>query len=268
MRPNRTVVDNPFRKPLKQLFLFLAILTYIPFGLLVHLFKDSTFDAVTASPLGILLLVLGGIAPTVAAVLVFLCNKDMGGFAGLKKAVLAPGKLSAWFMGFYFFMIHFGFAFLTGRVARVGSMLDFLAFFPLMFVTFGLQEICWRLIMHDEFLHSRGFWKMTICVGMIAALWALPLSLIPGSPLPANAYLPFAIYLVGLALMLSTMRMQGASMLVCIVFATLFFGMQFLLPMKMESNLWFLTIVDIVLAFIFKSKIFKENRKDENLLNP
>jgi hypothetical protein len=42
--------------------------------------------------------------------------------------------------------------------------------------------------------------------------------------------------------------------------------MQFLLPMKMESNLWFLTIVDIVLAFIFRSKIFKENRKDENLL--
>ena len=61
MRPNRNVVDNPFRKPLKQLFLFLTVLSYIPFGLLVHLYKDSNFEAVTASPLGILLLVLGGV---------------------------------------------------------------------------------------------------------------------------------------------------------------------------------------------------------------
>ena len=85
MRAN--VVDNPLRKPLKQLFLFLTLLTYIPFGLLVYLYKDSTFDAVTSSPLGVALLLLGGIAPTVAAVLVFLFNKDMGGLPGLKKGI-------------------------------------------------------------------------------------------------------------------------------------------------------------------------------------
>ena len=260
MRAN--VVDNPLRKPLKQLFLFLTLLTYIPFGLLVYLYKDSTFDAVTSSPLGVVLLLLGGIAPTVAAVLVFLFNKDMGGLPGLKKAVMAPGKLSVWFMGFYFFMIHFGFAFLVGRVDHIGSLVDCLAFLPLMFVTFGLQEICWRLIMHDEFLHSRGFWKMTIATGMIVSLWFLPLTLIPGSPVPANAYLPVAIYLVGMAVLLSTMRMQGASMLCCMVYGAIFYSLHFLLPMKLDSNLMFLTIVDLVLAFMFKSKIFKENRKE------
>ena len=262
MRPNRNVVDNPLRKPLKQLCLFLFVLTYIPFGLLVYLYKDLNFDAVTSSPLGIALLLLGGIAPTVAAVLVFLVNKDMGGLAGLKQAVLAPGKMSAWFLGIYFFIIHFGFAFLLGRVPEMGSVVDFLAFFPLMFVIFGLQEICWRLIMHDEFLHSRGFWKTTIATGMIASLWFMPLTLIPGGPIPANAYLPVAIYLVGMAVLLSSLRTQGASMIACMVFGALFYSLHFLLPLTLETNLMFMTIVDLVLAFTFKSKIFKENRKE------
>ena len=267
MRP-RNVVDNPLRKPLKQLLLFLTILTCMTFGVMVYLYKDTTFDAATSNPLGIALLVLGCIAPTVAAILVYLVNKDMGGFSGLKQTVMAPGKPSAWFMGVYFFFIHFGFAFLTGRVGETGSLVDFFAFYPLMFVTFGLQEICWRVIMHDEFLHSRGFWKMNIATGMINSLWLLPLTLIPGSPAPAEMYLPIAIYLVGMAVLLSTMRMQGASMLACMVFAALFYDLHILLPMKMESSLWYLTIVDLVLAFTFKSKIFKENRKDQGMLNP
>lgn len=263
MRPGRTVVDNPLRKPLKLLFLYLLVLTYVPFGLLVHRYQTLGFDALTASPLGVFLLLLGGISPTLAAVLVFLTDKSMGGLAGLKQAVTAPGKLSAWCLGFYFFVIHFGFAFLLGQVPEMGSLVDTLVFFPLLFVTFGLQEICWRLIMHDEFLHSRGFWKTCIATGMIISLWFMPLTLISGSPIPANAYLPVAIYLVGQSMILSTMRTHGASMLCCMVFGALFYDLHFLLPISLETNIMFMTIVDMILAFTFKSKIFKENRPQE-----
>ena len=65
-----------------------------------------------------------------------------------------------------------------------------------------------------------------------------------------------------MAVLLSSLRTQGASMIACMVFGALFYSLHFLLPLTLETNLMFMTIVDLVLAFTFKSKIFKENRKE------
>lgn len=250
-------------KAMKQFLCSLVVLTAVGFGPLLAMGK--TFGEIVTSPLGILLLGLGCLAPALSTVLIYVLNKEKGGLSQLWKDVVEQKKIHPWVMMLYFLFLHYGLAFLCNLVGELGSIASFLKALPIMFILMGSQEIGWRLILQPALEQYRGFWKSNIAMGMIVSLWFLPLLMIPGFMVAPNFYLVLAIYLVGLNLLQTTIRQQGGSILTCMVFTTLFYALNSVLVMYQSSNVMFLVIVDLVLAFTFKSKIFKENRKEQGI---
>lgn len=253
-------------KAMKYFLCFIVLLTAAGFGPLIA--KGWTFQEVLANPLGIALFTLGCLAPALATVLVYVLDKEKGGLRQLWKDISHQEKKSSWLMMIYFLILHYGLAFLMGFVADLGTFGDFIKALPVMFVLFGTQELGWRLMMQPALESYRGFWKGNIALGMIISLWFLPLVYIPGFYFRADMYLVLAIYLVGITLMQSTIRNQGGSILTAAAFSTLHYSMLAIFSLLQSSNLMILLLIDGLMAFTFKSKIFKENRKDQNMLNP
>ena len=250
-------------KSMKLFLCFIVLLTGVAFGPLIAM--GLTFSEVLSQPLGIALFTLGCLAPALSTVLTYVLDKTKGGLPQLWKDITAQTKKTTWLMMIYFLVLHYGLAFLMGFVADLGTFGDFLKALPIMFVLFGTQELGWRLMLQPALESYRGFWKGNIALGMIISLWFLPLIYIPGFYFRADMYLVLAIYLVGVTLMQSTLRNQGGSILTAAVFSTLHYSMLAIFSLVQSSNLMVLLLIDGLMAFTFKSKIFKENRKEQGL---
>ena len=254
-------------KAMKQFLCFVVLLSAVGYGPLLAM--KWTFQEVLSNPLGILLFGLACLAPALSAVLVYILNKEeKGGLSQLWKDITAQKKMHPWILMLYFLFLHYGLLFLCNLVGELGTAGDFLKSLPVMLILFGSQEIGWRLILQPALEKYRGFWKGNIALGMIVSLWFLPAVMIPGFYVGPAFYLVLAIYLVGLNLLQSTIRNQGGSILTCIVFTTLFYSLNEFFILFQSSNVMFMVIADLVMAFTFKSKIFKENRKDQGIVGP
>lgn len=253
-------------KVMKQFVCFVVLLTAAGFGPLLAM--KWTFEEVLSNPLGILLFGLACLAPALSAVLVYVLNKEKGGLSQMWKDITAQKKMHPWVLMIYFLFLHYGLLFLCNLVGDLGGFADFIKALPVMLILFGSQELGWRLILQPALEKYRGFWKGNIALGMIVSLWFLPAIMIPGFYVSPSFYLVLAIYLVGLNLLQSTIRNQGGSILTCVVFTTLFYALNEFFILFQSSNVMFMVIADIVMAFTFKSKIFKENRKDQGIMDP
>ena len=257
-------------KVMKQFICFLILITAVGFGPLVYMSwtMSLTFQNLLDKPLGVLLFALGCLAPTLSTVLIYVLNKEKRGMQGLWEDITAEKKKSPWVLALYFLFLHYGAAFLTNLVSELGPAINLIKNLPSMMLLFGCQEIGWRLILAPAMEATRPLWKSCTAMGMIISLWFLPLVMIPGFVVHPNYFLVFAFYLVGLNLLQSTLRHEGGSIMTSIVFTGLFFPLNTVFVLVQTTNLLTLLLLDVVLAFVFHSRLFKENRKSDKQLNP
>jgi membrane protease YdiL (CAAX protease family) len=106
---------------------------------------------------------------------------------------------------------------LTGALSlRPWSTL--LPLFLTMIIGGGLEELGWRGVAQSEWGRSIGHARTALLVGVVWAIWHLPLFLIPGVAQYGGNFAVFALGVIGNALMLGWLYSRTTSILLCIVF--------------------------------------------------
>lgn len=223
------------------------------FGMLVYL--QISFYHIFLSPIHLFIFLIGALGPFISSLLVYLINKEtLGGLSGfLDKVKIIRNPRSIYLIPL-FFTAHYGFPLILNNI-HIFSRLDTLIYsIPMAFILLGSQEIGWRSILQPSLEKDRGFLKSTISTGLFWALWALPLVYIPGFFILPQFYLQFAIYLVGISFLLSTVYKVSGSIFYSIVLSTLIFSFYPIILLKQNYLLLALTILEIFISNIYREK--------------
>ena len=94
----------------------------------------------------------------------------------------------------------------------------FVPLLAVMIVGGGLEEPGWRGIAQPEIARTTGSAKAALLVGLVWALWHVPLFFLPGVSQYGSNFPVFALGVVGMALMLGWLYSRTASILLCVVF--------------------------------------------------
>ena len=90
--------------------------------------------------------------------------------------------------------------------------------FPFMILGGGLEELGWRGVAQPEMERGINRPAAAVLVGLIWSLWHLPLFYLPGVGKFGTSFFPFALEIVGTALILAWLYGQTQSILLCILF--------------------------------------------------
>jgi membrane protease YdiL (CAAX protease family) len=208
--------------------LFLAITFVITWGSWWTLARLAQ-DGVTAfgQPLFMSLYLLGGFGPTIAAYLAVAATRRDAPVREFN------GRLFRWRVGpiWYLVALVLPFAIATGSVAIAGALdrgfFDRLTIepwyrlFPLfliMTIGGGLEELGWRGVAQPELERRISRPAAATAIGIIWALWHLPLFSIPGVGQYGTSFPIFSIGVVGFAFILAWLYAGTRSILLCLIF--------------------------------------------------
>jgi uncharacterized protein len=201
------------------------LITWACWGALVLLVRAGT--TVYGRPLFMTLYMLGGLGPTIAAYVAVLATQTQSPLREF-HARLFRWRVAGWRYG-----IALGLPLALGLVSvglavridpdlsaalflRPWSML--LPLFLVMIAGGGLEELGWRGVAQPEL--ERGLRRpvAALLVGLVWALWHLPLFLLPGVGQYGTSFPIFATGVVGGALILAWLYGHTRSVLLCILF--------------------------------------------------
>lgn len=243
----------------KQYLLLTYLISYLCFGLPLYLRWD--FPRMLAEPLGLLLFALGALGPALAAGLVFcLHQKALGGLAELWRQVRLCGQAKSWALIPAFLLLHYGLGLLLRLVQPYDPPARYLGYLLPVLLLFGSRELGWRLILEPALQDGRKFWKSSAAAGLFDAIWFLPLVLMKDFVVRADYFLQFALYLVGLHVLLATLRRKGGSVLACCLLSGIFFAFMTLFQLRQSNMLLALPVVDALICFLYSSRSVKENQ--------
>lgn len=178
-------------------------------------------------PLFMSLYMLGGFGPTIAAYLAVLATRDEGTLAEFHSRLLrwrVAGRY--WSMALVFPFLLAG-GLVLGAIwwePGVRAEIDLKPWwmvFPLlagMVVGGGLEELGWRGVAQPALDRRLGSWPAVFVVGTIWALWHLPLFSLPGTGQFGAPFLPYFVWVLGLAALLAWLYRRTGSILLCVVF--------------------------------------------------
>lgn len=246
-------------KPARQYLGISFLISYLCFGAAAY--TRLAFSALLQRPLMVLLLFAGSLGPLVAALVIFSRNEEYDGLGDLLSRIKTVGNPRGWKLVAFFLVLHYGLAMLLRTVEPAANLLQLLAYLPLMLLVFGSQELGWRLVLQPELERNRGFWKASAAVGLLWALWFLPLLMIPGFVIRPDFFIQFAAYLVGVGVLLATLQKQSEGILPCVLFSTLFFALTVCFPLRQGNMIVLLAVADFVIAMTYQSRLFIERER-------
>jgi len=218
MAPLRTFVRE-HRFPTFVVLTF--VLTWIPWGLVTVALRAGRSDAVTP------LVLLGGFGPFLAAILTAAGGGDIRSWLGNLVDVGAPLRVwaAAVLVPVGLYVVALAVAVLAGGGFDRTGLLPAAAIPAVTFATFirgGLEEPGWRGLGLPVLQRRIGAFRASLVIGVVWAVWHVPLFLIPGS---SQAGTPFALYaavVVGLSVITTWLyNAAGGRVLVPVVFHTL-----------------------------------------------
>jgi len=243
------------RKSSKQYIIISFIISYLCFGIIVY--SKTSFYNLFSNSLYLSLFVIGFLGPLISSFFVHSINKDeLGGINGFiirfrtlklkKDFILVP----------LFLIAHYIFAISLKNVHKIDDFSSLIYYIPIMMVLLGTQEIGWRGIVQPDLEEKRGFWKAAISTGLFWALWFLPLIFIPQFIILPQYYTQFAIYLVGIGFLLSTVYKTSGSITYSVILSGLIFSISQVVILKQSSMLVGIAVLEAIVASIFKDKKF------------
>lgn len=203
----------------KEVRTYLALtfaITWVCWGAiaLANLFGGLVYGA----PLTMLLFLVGGNAPPIAA---YLLQKKWGEISGLKAFLgryLKPSAtLKHYGLMLAFLGIHFGLAIALGSTNRVVPVYYGLLMFPVNFVGGALEEIGWRGILQPRLERLMTPIKATLIVAAVWWVWHLPLWFIKGTYQSDISFFYFGVSVLGFSFLLAALRKRTGSVFMCIL---------------------------------------------------
>jgi membrane protease YdiL (CAAX protease family) len=197
------------------------VLTWVPWGIAAAELQSGR------SPLVTPLILLGGFGPFLAAIVVAVAGGDIRSWFGnlvdvgaapriWVAAVVMPVVL---YVGALVLFVVFGGGFDRAGVLPAAAI-PAVAFATL--IRGGLEEPGWRGLALPVLQRRIGAFQASVAIGVVWALWHVPLFLMPGS---SQAGTPFALYaavVVGISVIATWLyNAAGGRVLVAIVFHTL-----------------------------------------------
>lgn len=241
------------KKPYIQ---FLSISFLISYGVFAGLIlSDIAFIDIFKGPFYLLLFILGCLGPFISSFIVYNLNNSLGGTKGFVHRFKILGNKKHIYLVPLFLVAHYGFAIILNNVYSYNSFDKFIYYIPVALIGLGSQEIGWRAILQPALEEKKGFWKSIIATGLFWSLWFLPLLFIPGFFILPQFYLHFAIYLVGISFLLTTIYKISGNILYSILLSTLIFSLYPIIVLKQTYFLLALTVLEVILSSMYKNKM-------------
>ncbi len=204
--------------------LFTFPVTWGCWWLLAYLTSSSLIDFESLA--GTSLFIAGGSAPTIGAYLAVISTPEEGSLREFHRRVTA--YRANWFMIAFAFLSPLVLG-LTGQLAAAflgfdispGSMISApLMFFPLFFSGLffgGIEEFGWRGVLQETYKHPARLGLINLTIGLIWALWHLPLFYIVGTTHYQQSFLFYTIAAVGYSGLITRLYAQTRSILLCVI---------------------------------------------------
>ncbi len=176
------------------------------------------FPMAKSFPFIMSVMVLGAFGPAVAALLSIVSLREEGGVrAFLKKFLDLRFGLVAWIVPPFVLLACTLVAWLIPEyfgLKRAAMLLPNIVIFPLYWLVMvlfggGQEEIGWRAYIMPKLEARFGFWKGTLLLGLIWALWHLPLWLLPGTSQTYMNFGGFMMLTVGYSFLFSWAMKKG-----------------------------------------------------------
>ncbi len=179
------------------------------------------------STAGYILLIVGGSAPTIGAYIAVIKTKKAGSLKEFHSRVF-KFKVQPWYYAFALLVPVFiglcgiGIASAVSRQYLMDKTFQPLAsFVPAFFIGIfmgGIEEFGWRGVLQPGFSKKLNLFIINIIIGMVWALWHLPLFYIAGSGHEGGSFLFFTLSAVGYSSFLTWLYAKTKSVLLCVIF--------------------------------------------------
>jgi membrane protease YdiL (CAAX protease family) len=197
------------------------VLTWLPWLTVAWLLQTGRPPVVTT------LILIGGFGPFLAAVLVAAAGGDLRSW--LRNLVDTGALLRVWaaavLVPVALYVLALGVFLLAGGGFDRASVLPAAAVPAVVFATFirgGLEEPGWRGMALPVLQRSIGAFQASVVIGVIWALWHVPLFLMPGSSQAGTPFWLYAPAVVGLSVVTTWLyNAAGGRVLVPVLFHTL-----------------------------------------------
>jgi membrane protease YdiL (CAAX protease family) len=213
---------------MKRLWIYLAATFAISWGCWWTLTREMTpGDTVLASGLSATLYLVGGFGPTIGAVLAVVATPRDGSLSEYGS------RLLRWKVGLFWWLavVATPLVFAAGKEwvaiwaggasvhpADLAPLKRVAILFPTMIIGGGLEELGWRGVAQPLVEQRMPRLVAALVVGVIWALWHLPLFQIPGAAQFGRNFALFAADVLANACLLAWVYAGARSILLCVVF--------------------------------------------------
>lgn len=212
----------------RRLVIFLAVafgITWSAWGVLGWLARAQAL--VYGQWPFMVLYVIGGLGPTIAAYIAVITTSAQAPLREFHQRLLRWRVAGWWYViamglpvGLAVLSVVSATQFSSGLAGTlsVRPWYLFLPLFAMMIVGGGLEELGWRGVAQPELTRAIGPAKAALSVGLIWAVWHVPLFFLPGVSQYGGNFPVFAVGVIANALMLGWLYSRTDSILLCIVF--------------------------------------------------
>ncbi len=199
--------------------------TWILWWLLAYLTYQEII--VLQDYLGFTLLIMGGSAPTIGAYVAVAFTKKKGGFKEFNNRVFKLKVHYKYYLYAFLVPILIGvFSLLIGYFKNaeifihhsINSLFIVLSAFIIAIIMGGVEEFGWRGILQAELTKKYNFFISNIVIGILWAVWHLPLFYILGTGHFENVFLIFLLSCIGYSSFLTFLYAKTESIFLCVIF--------------------------------------------------
>jgi len=206
---------------------FFALTLGVSWALWLPLAFQDTLGLAIPDGLGTLPIIVGGFGPAIAAVI--MTWRGDGTVRALLKSVLDWRQHPRWYLVALFLtpvMIPVGSAMYaaSGGVLDLSVLVQRLPMYPVQFVFVvflggGQEELGWRGFALPRLQAAYGGTVASLVIGVIWAVWHLPVFAIPAASQYGQAFLPYAVGVLGFSVLLTWLfNGTGGSVLLAMLF--------------------------------------------------
>ncbi len=179
------------------------------------------------SPFSMVLFILGGSGPTVAAYLSAARTPEEGSLKEFHSRVLAWRASWVWKAYALLLPLVLGLVIISAAQAADSGFLQRnplrppYLFIPLFFTSIvmgGLEEFGWRGVMQESLKDRFSLPALNLIIGLTWALWHLPLFFTTGLAHQGSSFLFYTLSAVGYSAMLTRLYASTRSILLCVIF--------------------------------------------------